>query len=267
MASQAELDDALSLSNSNNPNLKLVSFLLTGPNYLSWTRSMLLALRAKEKMGFVTGKIAKSPVDSPMHEKWLTVDSMVISWILNAISREIAEEFLFGEGHGPLFFQIKKELVNISQSTSTLAAYYTKLKKCWDEISVLCSLPSCNCGAAKALSKFEEREKLIQFFMGLNHHYDHVINQILIMEPLPSSTKAYAMVLNIERQNEIQIAFSQFTETTMALAVQRPSRSRRFTNIDNSRYNNKPKSDRFCDYCQTSGHLREKCLKLHGYPE
>lgn len=154
MASQAEMDNALSLSNSDNPNLKLVIFLLTGPNYLSWTRSMLLALRAKEKIGFVTGKIAKPPV-----EKWLTVDSMVISWILNAISREIAEGFLytsssqelwndiahrFGEGHGPLFFQIKKELVNISQSTSTLATYYTKLKKCWDEISFLCSLPSCS---------------------------------------------------------------------------------------------------------------------------
>lgn len=93
--------------------------------------------------------------------------------------------------------------MNISQSTSTLATYYTKLKKCWDEISVLCSLPSCSCGAAKALSEFEEREKLIQFLTGLNHHYDHVRNQILIMEPLPSSAKAYAMVLNIERQNEI----------------------------------------------------------------
>lgn len=95
MASQAEMDTTLSLSNSDNPNMKLVSILLTGPNYLSWTRSMLLALRAKEKIGFVTGKIAKPPVDSPMHEKWLTVDSMVISWILNAISREIAEGFLY----------------------------------------------------------------------------------------------------------------------------------------------------------------------------
>lgn len=51
------------------------------------------------------------------------------------------------------FFQIKKELVTVNQGSSILAAYYTKLKKCWDEeLSVLCSLPSCSCGAAKALT-------------------------------------------------------------------------------------------------------------------
>lgn len=110
---------------------------------------------------------------------------------------------IFSEGHGPLFFQIKKGLVTVNQGSSTLAAYYTKLKKCWDELSVLCSLPSCSCGAAKALTDFEEREKLIQFLMGLDHYYDHVRNHILIMEPLPSASKAYAMVLNVERQNDI----------------------------------------------------------------
>ncbi|KAG8643955.1 hypothetical protein MANES_11G086565v8 [Manihot esculenta] len=219
---------------------------------------MIIALRAKDKLGFVTGKISKPNSDAPEYKKWITVDSMIISWILNSISRDLSDGFLyapsahdlwndiaerFGESNGPLFFQIKKELANISQGSMTLAAYYNKLKRYWDELSILCLLPPCACGVAKELTAFEERERLIQFLMGLNHQYENVSNQILLLDSLPSASKAYGMVQNVEKQKEIQVTFPESSDIT--------------TN----------KADRYCDFCQTSGHLKEKCFKLHGYPE
>ncbi|XP_021615818.1 uncharacterized protein LOC110617383 [Manihot esculenta] len=229
-----ELELALTLSNSDNPGIKLVSNPLTGPNYLSWTRSMIIALRAKDKLGFVTGKISKPNSDAPEYKKWITVDSMIISWILNSISRDLSDGFLyapsahdlwndiaerFGESNGPLFFQIKKELANISQGSMTLAAYYNKLKRYWDELSILCLLPPCACGVAKELTAFEERERLIQFLMGLNHQYENVSNQILLLDSLPSASKAYGMVQNVEKQKEIQVTFPESSDITTVMAA------------------------------------------------
>lgn len=43
----------------------------------------------------------------------------------------------------------------------------------------------------------------MQFLMGLNANYDHIKDQILIMEPLPTFDKAYSMMSMIERQGEM----------------------------------------------------------------
>lgn len=47
------------LHHADNPSLTLVSQLLTGDNYASWSRPMTIALSAKSKIGFIDGSIAK----------------------------------------------------------------------------------------------------------------------------------------------------------------------------------------------------------------
>lgn len=48
-----------------------------------------------------------------------------------------------------------------------------------------------------------EEDKLMQFLSGLNEHYEHVINQVLLINPQPSVNKAFSMILKIEKQKEI----------------------------------------------------------------
>ena len=81
---------------------------------------------------------------------------MVISWILNSISKEIIEDFLhttsarelwkeleerFGESNGLLLYQVQRELSFISQGSMHVVQYYTKLKKLWDELTCLMPIP------------------------------------------------------------------------------------------------------------------------------
>lgn len=42
--------------------------------------------------------------------------------------------------------------------------------------------------------------------MGLNDIYDHVRDQILVMDSLPSIIKAYSIILRVERQREIHVS-------------------------------------------------------------
>ncbi|KAJ9172317.1 hypothetical protein P3X46_015566 [Hevea brasiliensis] len=101
--------DPYILQNSDHPGMTLVSFPLTGLNYLSWSRSTVIALRAKDKRGFINGKYPKPDVDSPTFEKWQRVDSM-----------------RFGESNGPLLYQIKKDICSLSQGNQSMMLYLRK---------------------------------------------------------------------------------------------------------------------------------------------
>lgn len=47
---------------------------------------------------------------------------------------------------------------------------------------------------------------MIQFVNGPNDKYEFVCNQILLMDPLSSMSKAYSLVLQVEQQNESNLS-------------------------------------------------------------
>ncbi|KAL2224246.1 UNVERIFIED_CONTAM: hypothetical protein Sindi_3045000, partial [Sesamum indicum] len=54
----------------------------------------------------------------------------------------------------------------------------------------------------RRVPEIKSSDQLMQFLMGLNDTYDHVRSQILMMEPYPNVSKAFSMVLRVEKQNE-----------------------------------------------------------------
>lgn len=107
-----------------------------------------------------------------------------------------------------MIYQLQRELSEISQGSATIAAYFNKLKRCWDELSSLNALPTCECGKMKECTcrivekmlQIESSSKLMQFLMRLNDSCEHVRNPILYMDPLPNVSKAYYLVQQIEKQ-------------------------------------------------------------------
>lgn len=76
---------AYTLNNSDNPGTPLVSSTLNDNNYRIWLWTMKTALRAKVKLGFVDGSIKKPACNSADFSSWEKADSMVMTWIINAI--------------------------------------------------------------------------------------------------------------------------------------------------------------------------------------
>jgi len=62
----------------------------------------------------------------------------------------------------------------------------------------------CNCGGKDKTNKAQEDEWLLQFLMGLNDSYLGVRRNILMNTPLPSIGHAYSLVIQDEKQAEIQ---------------------------------------------------------------
>ena len=62
------------------------------------------------------------------------------------------------------------------------------------------------------------RNRLMQFLMGLNERFDQVRNQILLLDSLPSVNKAYSMVLRVESQRMVSLTFADMAEGSAFLA-------------------------------------------------
>nr|CAD1842112.1 unnamed protein product [Ananas comosus var. bracteatus] len=182
-------DSPYYLHPSDNPGTVFVSCPLNGDNYPTWKRAMQNALNAKNKMGFVDGSITKPIDNSPDVHSWVKCNSMVISWIFNALSRDLHDsvayadtareiwvdlEERFSQGNAPRVHQLKRDLSLLNQGNLSVAAYYTKLKPLWDELQLYEMVPSCTCGAAKAYGATRETEKVHQFLMGLNDNFNTI---------------------------------------------------------------------------------------------
>ena len=98
---------------------------------------MKITLIAKQKLGFVNGKCIQLYLNSKNYKQWLGVDNMIISWLLNSISKDIVDAFLYtntakelwdelakryGECNGhSLIYQIQRQIASISQGTMTIS--------------------------------------------------------------------------------------------------------------------------------------------------
>lgn len=120
------------LHHSESLGFVLVSQLLTGDNYNSWSQAIQIALSVKNKTGFIDGTLPKpNPSEQSNYNAWMHNNKLVISWILNSVSKEISASILFTESaheiwldlkdrfqqsNGPRIFQIRRELVNLKQN-------------------------------------------------------------------------------------------------------------------------------------------------------
>ena len=170
-------------NSSDHPGAVLVSCLLKGDNYPTWRRAIMNALRAKNKLIFVDGSLLKPEEDNKEIQAWEKCNSMVISWIFNALASELHDSVAyvdstyemwgelqecFSQGNVPRIHELKREICLAQQKDLIVAVYYTKLKGLWDELSAYSIIPLCSCGAGKEIWAERETEKVHQFLMGLN---------------------------------------------------------------------------------------------------
>lgn len=194
------------LHNGDHPGLMLVSHPLTGTNYNTWSRAISMALTAKNKLYFVDGTYLHPKLDDLMYGVWNRCNIMVISWILNSVSREIADSLIyiptaseiwidlrdrFHQSNALRIFQIKKLLTGLQHGSMDVNVYYTKLRTLWDELKDFQPVSVCNCGSMKDWVNYQNQECIMQFFMGLNDSYTQIRAQILMMDPIPVISKIF----------------------------------------------------------------------------
>ncbi|XP_019256360.1 PREDICTED: uncharacterized protein LOC109234753 [Nicotiana attenuata] len=169
------------LHSSDSPGMSLVNVPFDGRGYQGWRRSILIALSAKNKLGFIDGICEEPKPDSADHPLWSRANDMVTSWLLNSLSKDIGEsviyskttrnlwnslEHRFGQSNGAKLYQLQKEISTSVQGNNNISSYFTTLKKLWDEMDSLSSHQNCSCdcacgGKAKMAKFLEDKDPAI----------------------------------------------------------------------------------------------------------
>lgn len=80
---------------SENQTVSLVSQPFNGENYGDWKRSVVIALSAKNKLGFVDGRIKKPAANDPSFSAWQRCNDLIISYFLRSVDSSIARSILY----------------------------------------------------------------------------------------------------------------------------------------------------------------------------
>ncbi|GAU44048.1 hypothetical protein TSUD_300180 [Trifolium subterraneum] len=203
-----------------NPSNVLATPPLSGSNYHSWSRAVTVALRSKHKLHFINGSLPRPPDEDRDSIAWDRCNTMVMSWLSNSVDPEISQSILwmdttleiwkelkdrFYQGDVFRISDIQEEFYTLKQGDSSISAYYTKMKKLWQELDNFRPIPetSChdNCQAIAKMREYKDSDQVIRFLKGLNDQYSAVRSQIMLKEPLPNIGKVYSLLVQQERQS------------------------------------------------------------------
>ncbi|XP_021837837.1 uncharacterized protein [Spinacia oleracea] len=289
------------LSNSDLNATKLVSIEFEGKKFSDRRRSMMIALSARNKLCFVDGSLIPPAANSQNYKIWTRCNDLVISWMLASLEPKIARSVLYLKTaraiwleladmycreSGPQLFSVQQQLSELSQGDDEeVSSFFTKIKMLWDQLDGLeplpvCECTGCSCNLTQQLLKTQQNQRLIQFLMKLNEKYEHPKSTILMMNPLPTISKACGLLLQEEQQKEVHSHKAQTQTESAAFNARRfdnKSYRNQYNSSSNSQYagtgnqfrnnNNNNRNNLFCEHCKMRNHTIEKCWKLHGYPK
>ncbi|XP_043702322.1 uncharacterized protein LOC122652600 [Telopea speciosissima] len=255
---------------SDQPSTPLVTPLLNGDNFPTWHRAMLMALEAKNKLQFIDRSLLKPDSTSTDLPHWIRCNSMVRSWIVHSIIPTIAHSILwidsardawldlhtrFSQQNAPRIFKIRRSIATLQQGLESILAYYTKLTGLCDELSSYRTLPAGTCGSATTIQGYYDSDILMDFLQGLHDSYTAVSSQILLMDPLPSISRAYSLLLQEERQHSLH-------------SSQTPPIDHAAMALDHSKVpGQRPKPFYHGVFYGKDGHSEARCFKKHGFPD
>ncbi|CAJ2666297.1 unnamed protein product [Trifolium pratense] len=277
---------------NENPNLALVTPLLSGPNYHSWSRAMTMALRSKKKMHFINGTLPRPDDDDRDSLAWDRCNTMLLSWLNNSVSPEISQSILWLDSASEIWQELKErfyqgdvfrisdlqdEISSLKQGDSTISTYYTSLKKLWQELDNFRPIPDSHCvhncvhgcAAIAKMKSYKESDQVIRFLKGLNEQYHVVRSQIMLMDPLLTISKVYSLLVQQERQLATPVDESKLLAVSGNNHYAGRGHSTRGRGTRGGRsYGNggRGKGNKLCSHCGQTNHVVDNCWIKYGYP-
>ena len=218
---------------SDHTSQQLVSVKFDGAGYSSWKRCMLIAISAKNKVDFVTGKIPKPPSTDPKYSTWIRCNDMIMSWIIYNLDAKLVPQVMYFETAADIWkdledqfgytsfaklFSLEKQLGDINQGNSSVIEFYSKIKVLWDELNIVdplvtCICQLCTCNVTKRAFQQQQNRRLIHFMMKLSEQFATIRGNILMMPEMPPITQAYRLFAQEETHKQLTQAQSDHHES------------------------------------------------------
>ncbi|XP_071708189.1 uncharacterized protein [Rutidosis leptorrhynchoides] len=261
LINKLDFSDPLYLHPSDTTGTPLVSVKLKGiENYNIWSRSILLALGTKNKVGFI---------DELYSGSIYSVDAATVWKDLKDTYNKI---------DGFVIFNLYQNINTVKQGNSTLAEYYHKLSFLWVQYEAMIKLTKCTCDAAQTNQTHNNMLRLMQFLMGLNDSYMAVRSNLLLRDPLPDVKTAYSVISREETHRSVingesskpqnSVFLSQSDTNSTVVNYSNTNRNNNFNrgNAGTNTFNRNVYSNLKCTKCNRVGHTIDRCFEVVVYP-
>ena len=125
--------------------LPITSHKLNGQNYFQWSQSVMMFVCGKGKDDYITGTATALEMRDPKYKVWKAKNSMVVSWLINSMTNEIGEDFMYDRTAKEIWeatkesysdkdntsqlFEIKGLIDGLRQGELTVTQYFNALNK------------------------------------------------------------------------------------------------------------------------------------------
>jgi len=288
-------DSPYYLHAGENPETVLINLQLDDNNYHQWSRVMRRALLSKNKHKFIDGTLPAPETSTSLQETWERCNMIVISWVTQTLSEQIAQSVVYIEdardlwedlrehfSKGDLFriLDLLQDIHSMRQGERTVTEFYTNLKILWEELEALRPTPDyvckikCNCALTKHIQRYKESEYALCLLKVLNDTYLTVKTQILLMEPLPSINRIFSLIIQQEQQLEGNEMVNKGNVMMNSKALFNSSDNQgnwkmfrsnttRSQGRGKFRYQNNGKQ---CTHCHRMNHTIDECYFKYGFP-
>ncbi|RVW93973.1 Retrovirus-related Pol polyprotein from transposon TNT 1-94 [Vitis vinifera] len=153
----------------------------------------------ESKEEYLTGAIVQPKEDDPGYRTWKLENSMVMSWLINSMTNDIGENFMYygtakeiwdaaretysNIDNTSAIFEIKSILQDLRQGDSTVTEYFNILTRYWQQLDIYEELVWKCPEDGLLYKKVIEKERIYKFLLGLNKNLDE-----LHEEPNPTTT-------------------------------------------------------------------------------
>ena len=246
-----------------------IGITLNESNYDVWSQLIEMHIAEMEKLSFIVGK-TKLPLESEDgYERWYADNQKVKRWLLMSMNPEIMKRYLrvptareiwsalskaFYDGGDELrVFTLNQKAFSTKQGGKSLTEYYGELTEVFQELDHRDKVVMKDPDDVVAYQKSVEQPRVHIFLAGLDGMFEQVRGEILRKESIPNLEECYAQ---IRREAARQTALKEEKETSEATTM--VSRNKPKTTND---------AEKNCTHCNRSGHTKDRCFKLVGYPD
>ncbi|XP_047959389.1 uncharacterized protein LOC125204717 [Salvia hispanica] len=243
------LVDPQTLAIDNTPTDIAVK--LNNDNYPVWATLMKRELGGKGLTSHITAD-PKPPLSTdPSFPLWQQSDHRVFIWIIlhmnpSLVNLGVAQyptakhlwdglATMYGsDSDSYRMYELYRDAYSIKQNGGSLDSIWNRFQEIWFEMDCRKPNPMTCSECRNQFHEYVQTERLFQFLMAIDDRFESVRRKVLLTDPLPSLTTAYAMV---RRETEIQMQVRE------------------------------DKSKLVCSHCGGRRHDKDSCFYLIGFPE
>jgi len=162
-------------------SLQITLHKLNGTNFHEWSQLVMLVIKGKGKVGYLTGEIVRPNIESTKYRLREAKNAIVMAWLVNSMEPKGGRTYLFYKTASEIWsvvqeiysnlanttqcFQVRSTIRSTKQGNNSVTEYYNILTELWQEMDLFHEITwECSANGRK-YDQMVEKERIFDFLL------------------------------------------------------------------------------------------------------